>query len=316
MEWARDIFQENSVSTRDLIQPIFVIPGANTEEPAPGLTGVNRYTPDLAAKRAKEVWDVGIRSAMVLPCPHPEMKTLDAKEAINTTGFLAEAVAEMKEAAPELGLIGDIALDVYTTHGHDGLMNSKTGVIENDATIARLAEQSIAQAQMGFDALAPSDMMDGRVSAIRAALEHADFQDVMIFPHSAKYASALYGPYRGAVGSDTSLGKRDKRTYQQNPANAKEALREVALDIQEGADAIICKPGIFYLDVIHQITDKFKIPVIAFDVSGEYAMMMSAAEQGLIDHDAVLLEKMVSFKRAGASAVVSYSASHVAELLT
>lgn len=313
--WIRDIVEETRLNATDFIQPIFVVDGENRKEPIDGLPGINRLSIDLVTDYADRVYRSGVRCALILPCVDDQVKSVDGAEALNESGLLARAVQAIKSKSPSLGLMGDIALDLYTSHGHDGVMDEITGEIKNDETVEMLVKQSIAQAKMGIDVLAPSDMMDGRVGAIRLVLEEAGYQNTLIFPHSAKYASALYGPYRDAVRSSKNLGKRDKRTYQQNPANVEEALREVRLDITEGADAIIAKPGTLYLDVIQRIRECYQIPVVAFHVSGEYAMLKTASAAGLIDEGRVLVETMISLKRAGCSAIVTYAALDIAEML-
>lgn len=313
--WIRDIVQETQVRSSDLIQPVFVIAGKNKSEAIPGLPGMSRLSVDLAAEYAERIYQAGIRCIFLVPCLDNEKKTMDGREALNESGLLAQAVAAIKTKCPALGIMGDVALDLYTAHGHDGVVDEGTGEIKNDETVEMLVKQSLAQANMGIDMLAPSDMMDGRVGAIREALEGAGHSNTMIVPHSVKYASALYGPYRDAVGSAKNLGKGSKETYQQNPANVEEALRETRLDLTEGADAAIVKPGTLYLDVIYRIKQAFQIPIIAYHVSGEYAMLKTASAAGLIDEKRAFIETMTAFKRAGCAAVVTYGALDMAELI-
>jgi len=314
-QWIRDIFEETPLLPRDLIQPIFVIEGVNKLEPIASLPGINRMSVDMAVKHAEKAASAGVRCILLLPCIDDRLKTVRGEEALNSSGLLARATRAIKDATPDIGIMGDIALDLYTSHGHDGVFDANTSEIKNDETLELLVQQSLTQASFGVDILAPSDMMDGRVGAIRKALENNGYENILIFPHSAKYASALYGPYRDAARSGKNLGKRDKRTYQQNPSNTDEAIREVRIDITEGADAIIAKPAGLYLDVVHRISHLFHVPVVAFHVSGEYAMVKAASAQGLLDEHRVLDEVMVSIKRAGASAIITYAAIEIAERL-
>jgi porphobilinogen synthase len=311
--WVRDLVREVRLAPADLILPIFLVDGAGVVESAPDMPGVARYSADTAVERAREAEDAGIGCVLLLPCLRPEQKSDDGAQAWNADGLLARSVQAMKAARPSLGIMADVALDLYTAHGHDGLLVQ--GDVDNDSTVAALVRQSLFQAALGVDVLAPSDMMDGRIGAIRTALETAGHSQMIIAAHASKYASALYGPYRGAVGSKSSLGKRDKRSYQQDPANAQEALREVELDLAEGADLIIAKPGTFYLDVLYRVKQRFGAPVLGFHVSGEYAMIKAAAERGFIDGDAVMLEALVGFKRAGASGIITYAALDAARMI-
>ena len=309
----RDMLAEHRLHPSDLILPLFVCEGQGCEEPIASLPGVSRSSVDRLAARAKEASSLGIPCLAIFPNTPQDLRTDDAREALNRDNLVCRAVRAIKDAVPQIGVLTDVALDPYTSHGHDGLTDEQGNVI-NDDTVAILAEQALVQAAAGADIIAPSDMMDGRVGAIRAALEAAGHHDVAIMAYAAKYASAFYGPFRDAVGSAGRL-KGDKRGYQMDPANGAEALREVALDIAEGADMVMVKPGLAYLDVIARVKDRFGVPTFAYQVSGEYAMIEAAAAAGIADRDALLLETLIAFKRAGATGVLTYHALDVAKLL-
>jgi porphobilinogen synthase len=309
----REMLAEHRLHPSDLIWPLFVCEGQDCEEPVASLAGVSRWSVDRLAARAKEAASLGIPCIAIFPNTPQNLRTDDAREALNRDNLVCRAVRAIKDAVPQIGVLTDVALDPYTSHGHDGLTDV-TGNVINDDTVAILAEQALVQAAAGADIIAPSDMMDGRVGAIRAALEAAGYHDVAIMAYAAKYASAFYGPFRDAVGSAGRL-KGDKRGYQMDPANGAEALREVALDIAEGADMVMVKPGLAYLDVIARVKDRFGVPTFAYQVSGEYAMIEAAAAAGVADRDALLLETLIAFKRAGATGVLTYHALDVAKLL-
>ncbi len=310
--WIREMVAEHSLSVSDLVWPVFITEGKNQSEAIKSMPGVERRSIDLTIKALKEAHDNGIQAAALFPVVPEENKTMDGREALNPDNLMCRAIREIKNALPDMGIITDVALDPYTTHGHDGLVED--GKILNDQTVDILYQQSLAQAQAGADIIAPSDMMDGRIGAIRDSLENDGFHDTMILSYAAKYASSFYGPFRDAVGSGAHL-KSDKKTYQMNPANADEALREVALDISEGADMVMIKPGLPYLDIIHRVKETFKIPTFAYHVSGEYAMLKAAAEYGCLDYDQALFETMLAFKRAGADGVFTYAAPDIAKTL-
>lgn len=310
--WVRDLVRENRLTPADLLWPIFVRDGENEREPISTMAGVDRLSVDLAAKAAVEAQAMGIPVIALFPYTDPALRDETGSEAHNANNLVCRAVRAIKEAAPDIGVMCDVALDPYTSHGHDGLMGD--GEILNDETLDALVGQALVQADAGCDIIAPSDMMDGRVGAIRAALEGAGHKNVQIMSYAAKYASAFYGPFRDAVGSSTAL-KGDKRTYQMDPANAEEALREVAMDIAEGADMVMVKPGMPYLDIVRQVKDRFQMPTFAYQVSGEYAMIKNAIDAGLFDEDRAILESLMSFKRAGCNGVLTYFAPQAAKLL-
>ena len=311
--WSRALFAEVTLSPADFIWPLFVTEGTGERTPVSTMTGVERLSVDLVAEAAKEAESLGIPCIALFPHTPPERRTADGREALNPDNLTCRAIKAIKAAAPGIGVLTDVALDPYTTHGHDGLL-SDDGRILNDETIEMLQGQALVQARAGADIIAPSDMMDGRVGAIRKVLEAGSFHDVQIMSYAAKYASAFYGPFRDAVGSGGFL-KGDKKTYQMNPANADEALREVALDIAEGADSVMVKPGMPYLDVIARVKDAFNIPVFAYQVSGEYAMLETAAQAGLIERDRMIIEALTAFRRAGCSGILTYYARDAARLL-
>jgi len=310
--WARALVCENRLTPSDLIWPLFVIEGRGQREPIPSMPGVERLSIDLLTATAREAASLGIPAIALFPYTDPKLRTDDASEAFNPDNLVCRATRAIKETGIDIGVILDVALDPYTSHGHDGLVAG--GQILNDETVEALVRQSLNQVAAGCDVLAPSDMMDGRIGAIRAALEEAGHRDTQIMSYAAKYASAFYGPFRDAVGSSSTL-KGDKRTYQMDPANTDEALREVALDIDEGADMVMVKPGMPYLDIVRRVSETFQVPTFAYQVSGEYAMMMAAAERGWLDADKVMLESLLAFKRAGASGVLTYFAPTAARIL-
>jgi len=311
--WSRALFAETALTPADLIWPLFIAEGQGAEEPIASLPGVSRWSVDRLAAKAREALDLGIPCVALFPNTPLELRSDDAREALNPDNLICRAVKAVKEAAPELGVMTDVALDPYTAHGHDGLVD-QAGYVLNDATSAVLVEQALVQASAGADIIAPSDMMDGRVGAIRSALEREGHVNVQIMAYSAKYASAFYGPFRDAVGS-RGLLKGDKKSYQMDPANAEEALREVALDLAEGADSVMVKPGLPYLDIVRRVKERFEVPVFAYQVSGEYAMIEAAAAAGAGDRDSLVLETLTAFKRAGCSGVLSYHAPLAARLL-
>ena len=304
---------ETVLSPADLIWPLFIAEGQGVEEPIATLPGVSRWSVDLIAARAKEARELGIPCIALFPNTPHGLRSEDAREALNPDNLICRAVKAAKDAAPEVGVLTDVALDPYTSHGHDGIVDT-AGYVLNDATSAILRDQALVQAEAGADIIAPSDMMDGRVGAIRGALEAGGHVNVQIMAYAAKYASAFYGPFRDAVGS-RGLLKGDKKTYQMDPANALEALREVALDIAEGADTVMVKPGLPYLDIVRRVKERFDVPVFAYQVSGEYAMIEAAAAAGAGERDALVLETLLAFKRAGCSGVLTYHAPLAARLL-
>ncbi len=304
---------ENRLSPSDFIWPLFVCDGDGCEEPLAALPGVSRWSVDRLGDRAREAARLGIPCIALFPNTPNDLRTDDAREAMNPDNLICRAIKAIKDAVPDVGVLTDVALDPYTSHGHDGIVGSN-GRVLNDETVKILAEQALVQAQAGADIVAPSDMMDGRVAAIREALESDGRIDTAIMAYAAKYASAFYGPFREAVGSQGRL-KGDKRGYQMDPANSDEALREVALDIAEGADMVMVKPGLPYLDVIRRVRDAFRVPTFAYQVSGEYAMIEHAAAAGAGDRDALVLETLLAFKRAGAAGVLTYHALDAARLL-
>ena len=313
-DWSRRLMQENSVSASDLIYPVFLLEGSGKSEAVASMPGVNRLSLDLLMPVAQECVDLGIPVLALFPVIDPSLKTPDGKEAFNPSGLIPNAVRELKKHFANLGIMTDVALDPYTSHGQDGVLDEQ-GRILNDETTAILVKQAIAQAQAGVDIVAPSDMMDGRIGKIREALEEQNLIHTRIMAYSAKYASAFYGPFRDAVGSAKNLGKADKKTYQMDCANGDEALREVALDINEGADMVMVKPGMPYLDIVRRVREAFDYPTYAYQVSGEYAMIKAAAQNGWLDHDAVMMESLLAFKRAGADGVLTYFALEAARLI-
>jgi porphobilinogen synthase len=306
--------QENQLSASDLIYPVFLLEGTNQSQAVASMPGVNRVSLDLLFSVAEECVSLGIPVLAIFPVIDASLKTPDGKEAFNPNGLVPNAVRELKKRFPNLGIMTDVALDPYTSHGQDGVLDDQ-GRILNDETVAILVQQAVAQAQAGVDIVAPSDMMDGRIGKIREVLEQKNLIHTRIMAYSAKYASAFYGPFRDAVGSAKNLGKADKKTYQMDCANTNEALREVALDISEGADMVMVKPGMPYLDIVRRVRDEFNYPTYAYQVSGEYAMLKAAAQNGWLDHDAVMMESLLAFKRAGANGILTYFAIEAARLL-
>jgi porphobilinogen synthase len=313
-EFTRNLVRENRVTAHDLIYPVFVLDGQGRREKVASMPGVERLSLDQLLPVAQECVDLGIPVLALFPVIDVALKTTDGREALNPDGLVPRVVRELKNRFPALGVMTDVALDPFTTHGQDGLPDDN-GYILNDATVEVLVQQALTQAQAGVDIVAPSDMMDGRIGAIRRALEDHGFVHTRIMAYSAKYASAFYGPFRDAVGSSGNLGKGNKKVYQMDPGNSDEALREVALDIAEGADMVMVKPGMPYLDIVRRVKDEFKVPTFAYQVSGEYAMLKAAALNGWLDHDAVMMESLLAFKRAGADGVLTYFALDAARCL-
>jgi len=311
--WIREMLAEHRLHPSDFIWPLFVCEGEGEEEPIGSLPGVSRWSVDHLADRARVAADLGIPCIALFPNTPNELRTDDAREALNRDNLICRAIKAIKDAVPDIGVLTDVALDPYTSHGHDGMID-EAGNVMNDDTVKILVDQALVQAEAGADIVAPSDMMDGRVAAIRAALEEAGHQSVAIMSYAAKYASALYGPFREAVGSLGRL-KGDKRGYQMDPANIEEALREVELDLAEGADFVMVKPGLPYLDVIARVKDAFAVPTFAYQVSGEYAMIEAAAGVGAADREELIIETLLAFKRAGATGVLTYHAVDAARLI-
>lgn len=313
--WVRDITRENKLSTHDLVWPIFLTEGAGKREPVSSMPGVSRLSPDLAVDAAKRAQDLGIRALALFPNTDPDLRDETGSEALNANNLVCTAVRAIKAAGiDDVGLITDVALDPYTSHGHDGVFAGNGEQIDNDASVAQLVQQARILADAGSDMIAPSDMMDGRIGAIRAHLDAHDHTDLPIMSYAAKYASAFYGPFREAVGASAKL-VGDKRTYQMDPANAQEAEHEVAQDIEEGADMVMVKPGMPYLDIVHRIKTTFGVPTLVYQVSGEFAMIEAAAANGWIDRDRAILESLIAFKRAGSDAIFTYFAPEIAEKL-
>ncbi len=312
--FSRAMMRENVITAADLIYPVFILDGENRREAVPSMPGVERLSVDLLLPVAEECVALGIPVMALFPVIDPALKTPDGIEATNPDGLVPRAVRALKMRCPELGVLTDVALDPYTSHGQDGVLDGE-GYVLNDQTTELLVKQALMQAAAGVDIVAPSDMMDGRIGAIRSALEAAGHIHARIMAYSAKYASAFYGPFRDAVGSAANLGKGSKATYQMDPANSNEALREVALDLAEGADMVMVKPGMPYLDIVRRVKDEFRVPTFAYQVSGEYAMIKAAAANGWIDHDKTMMESMLAFKRAGADGVLTYFAREIARKL-
>ena len=312
-DWSRRLIQENSLSVSDLIWPVFVLDGDNRRDPVATMPGVERLSIDLLVEAAAEAAELGIPAIALFPFTDPDARDANGTEALNPENLVCRSVRAIKQVVPGIGIMCDVALDPYTDHGHDGLIDAD-GNILNDETNEILVKQSLVQTEAGCDIIAPSDMMDGRIGAIRQALEAAGHSTTQIMAYAAKYASAFYGPFRDAVGSGSAL-KGDKKTYQMDPANTDEALREVALDIAEGADMVMVKPGMPYLDIVAKVKQNFSIPTYAYQVSGEYAMLCAAAEKGWLDGDRVMMESLLAFKRAGADGVLTYFAMQVARKL-
>ncbi|MBL8805966.1 MAG: porphobilinogen synthase [Rhodospirillales bacterium] len=310
--WSRAMVAEHRLSPADLILPVFVTEGKGRRVPVPSMPGVSRGSVDEIVKDARRAAKLGIPAIAIFPNTPASAKSEDGEEALNPDNLVCRTVRAIKKAVPEIGVVCDVALDPYTTHGQDGVM--RRGYVANDESVAILARQAVVQAEAGCDVIAPSDMMDGRIGAVRTALDDAGFEHVRVMSYAAKYASAYYGPFRDAVGSGKSLGKGDKRTYQMDPANGDEALREVALDLDEGADMVMVKPGLPYLDIVRRVKDTFRAPTFVYQVSGEYAMIMGAIERGWVDRK-VILETLLAFRRAGADGVLTYFALEAAEAL-
>jgi len=313
-DFSRRLMRETVLTPNDLIYPVFVLEGSGQQEPVVSMPGVTRMSIDLLVKEAKEIAALGVPAMALFPVTPPSAKSEDAAEAFNPDGLAQRAVRAIKDAVPELGVITDVALDPFTTHGQDGLIDA-SGYVMNDETVDVLVQQALSHAEAGADVVAPSDMMDGRIAEIRLALEEEGHVHTRILAYSAKYASAYYGPFRDAVGSAANLGKGNKSTYQQDPANSDEALREVALDLAEGADMVMVKPGMPYLDIVRRVKDQFGVPTFVYQVSGEYAMHMAAIQNGWLDEKAVVMESLVCIKRAGADGVLSYFAKRAAQWL-
>ena len=312
--FSRRLARETRVTVDDLIQPLFVIEGNRRREPVASMPGIERLSIDLLVAEAESLRRLGIPAVALFPVPDPSCKTEDGREAWNPEGLAQRAVRALKRAVPDLGVITDVALDPFTTHGQDGIVDD-SGLVLNDATVEALVRQARSQAAAGADMVAPSDMMDGRIGAIRSALEQDGHHDTRILAYSAKYASCFYGPFRDAVGSAAALGKADKASYQMDPANSDEALREVALDLAEGADIVMIKPGLPYLDVVRRVKEEFGVPTFVYQVSGEYAMLMAAAGNGWLDERTAVLESLTCIKRAGADGILSYFAGRAARWL-
>ncbi len=311
-DWSRRLVRENTLTVDDLIWPLFVTEGEAKREPIASMPGVERLSVDEAVRAAEEAARLGIPAIALFPYTEPGLRDPEGREALNDANLVCRTLRAVKREVPEIGLITDVALDPYTSHGHDGLLED--GRILNDETVAVLVRQAIVQAEAGTDVIAPSDMMDGRIGAIRAGLDAAGFQDVQIMSYAAKYASAFYGPFRDAIGTAKTLSG-DKRTYQMDPANGLEALREAALDVEEGADMLMVKPGLPYLDIVYRLKEAFGLPTYAYQVSGEYAMIEGAARNGWVDGERIMLESLMAFKRAGADGILTYFAPRVAKLL-
>jgi porphobilinogen synthase len=311
-EWSRRLVRENVIAADDLIWPLFIVDGVKVHATVDSMPGVERLSVDEAVRAAERAAKLAIPCVALFPYTDPGRRDDDGSEALNPDNLVCRAIRAIKKEVPDIGVLCDVALDPYTSHGHDGLL--RDGVILNDETVAVLVRQALVEAEAGCDIIAPSDMMDGRVGAIRSGLDAAGFADVQIMAYAAKYASAFYGPFRDAVGSNATL-IGDKRTYQMDPANTDEALREVELDIAEGADMVMVKPGLPYLDVLHRVKSAFGMPTFAYQVSGEYAMIMAAAGNGWLDGEKAMMESLIAFKRAGADGVLTYFAAKVAEKL-
>jgi len=312
--FSRQLMQENHFTVDMLIQPFFVIEGQNRREAVSSMPGIERLSVDLLVESAASLAALGVPAIVLFPLTDPASKTDDCRGAWDPEGLVQRAIRALKHAVPELGVITDVALDPYSPHGHDGLMNDE-GYIINDETVDALVKQALSHAEAGADVVSPSDMMDGRIGAIRETLEAADFRHTKILSYAAKYASSFYGPFKDAVGTAAAFGKSDKKSYQMDPANSDEAMHEIAADLQEGADMIMVKPGLPYLDIVRRARDTFAVPTYAYHVSGEYAMIKAAAAQGWIDEKAIVMESMMAFRRAGCDAVLTYYAQDVAKWL-
>jgi porphobilinogen synthase len=313
-DFSRRLMRETTLTAADFIYPVFVMEGSKQRVAVPSMPGVERMTVDELVREAEAVAKLGVPAMALFPVTAPEAKSLDGREAWNPDGLAQRAVRALKKAVPELGVITDVALDPFTTHGQDGIIDA-TGYVINDVTVEALVKQALSHAEAGVDVVAPSDMMDGRIGAVRDALEAGGHIHTRILAYSAKYASSFYGPFRDAVGSAGNLGKGNKYNYQMDPANSDEALREVQLDLDEGADMVMIKPGMPYLDIVRRVKDRFGVPTFVYQVSGEYAMLMAAAQNGWLDERAVILESLTSIKRAGADGILTYFARRAAEWL-
>jgi len=313
-DFSRRMMRESRLTPDDLIYPVFILEGTNVRQAVPSMPGVERVSIDVLLSVAEQCVQLGVPVLALFPVIEPSLKTPDGIEATNAEGLIPRAVKALKARFPELGILTDVALDPYTSHGQDGVLDAN-GYVLNGETVDILMRQALVQAEAGVDIVAPSDMMDGRIGAIRLALENDDHIHTRIMAYAAKYASAFYGPFRDAVGSAANLGKSNKMTYQMDPANSDEALREVALDIAEGADMVMVKPGMPYLDIVRRVKDEFRFPTYVYQVSGEYAMLKAAAQNGWLDHDKVVLESLLAFKRAGANGILTYFALDAARLL-
>jgi porphobilinogen synthase len=311
-DWSRRLVRETALDVSDLIWPVFVTDGEGVREPIPSMPGVFRQSVDLAVESVAAAAALGVPAVALFPNTDPRLRDENASAALDPDNLICRTCRAIKATAPDIGVITDVALDPYTSHGHDGLLVGDE--IVNDATVAVLTQQAVTQARAGADVIAPSDMMDGRVGAIRAALDGAGFENVQIMSYAAKYASAFYGPFRDAIGTNKTLCG-DKRTYQMDPANTDEALREVALDLEQGADMVMVKPGMPYLDIVRRVAETFRVPTFAYQVSGEYAMIMAAARNGWLDEERAIMESLLAFKRAGASGVLTYFAPRAAKIL-
>ena len=311
-DFSRRLMAENQIHTNDLIYPMFIIEGHQEREAIPSMPGIERLSVDLAVAECKHLYSLGIPAIALFPVTPESAKSEFAEEAFNPNGLAQRAVRAIKDACPELGVITDVALDTFTTHGQDGIIDAE-GYVLNDRTVDSLVKQAMSHAEAGADIVAPSDMMDGRIGEVRSALEEDGFINTKILSYSAKYASAYYGPFRDAVGSAANLGKADKKTYQMDPANSDEALHEVALDLAEGADMVMIKPGMPYLDIVHRIKQEFGVPTFVYQVSGEYAMHKAAAQNGWLDDEAIMMESLLCIKRAGANGILTYYAKQFAE---
>lgn len=313
-DFSRRLMREHHLTADDLIYPMFVIEGTNVREAVPSMPNIDRVSIDLLLEEAKELVELGIPTVALFPVINNDKKSLLAEESYNPDGLVQRAVKALKAAFPELGVLTDVALDPYTTHGQDGIIDD-TGYVLNDVTVDTLVKQALSHAQAGADVVAPSDMMDGRIGEIRDELEAEGFINTLIMAYAAKYASAYYGPFRDAIGSSSNLGKGNKFTYQIDPANSNEAIREVMLDLEEGADMVMVKPGMPYLDIVRRVKTELEVPTFAYQVSGEYAMHMAAFEKGWLDKDTVMMESLLAFKRAGADGILTYFAKDAARLL-
>jgi len=313
--WIRELLAETHLHISDLIMPFFVLSGKNKKEAINSMEGIYRFSIDLLVKEVKKAYELGIKAIMLFPVTPQKLKTDDGKESYNEKNLICEAIRAIKKSVPQIGVICDVALDPYTSHGHDGIFSEKNNYVLNDETIEILCKQALVQAKAGCDYVAPSDMMDGRVGAIRKYLDKNGFENIGIISYAAKYASNFYGPFRNAVGSEKNLGKSDKKNYQMDFRNSDEALREVALDMAEGADIIIIKPGLAYLDIVSKIKNQFAIPIFSYQVSGEYSMLKIGAKNNILDFEEALYETLIAFKRAGATAIITYGAMEMAKIL-